>query len=341
MSANTLNWTYQAVKMRYKQIADKILHPHLKWVHFDGRRPWLDTKHPKIILTLQFFGKGVRDLNIAAHGRDGTALPCRIFGAGEPVAGRQDYEDRPIGLRSRVRLRVDFPAEGPVTLYETDTGTELLSLDPQIVYPAFLFDLVQELHGEFAPDILKNFVETGTLFGHTALHASYWFDTVTTIELASKLHAMARSTLAHRDNITCVRGNSAEALPRVIQKLDGPSVFFLDAHWSGDATVDWGSSPWGGYPVDTAQIEDTDLENADRQVPLMQELKTIATDHAAPAIVLIDDWAAIGQTDNGFKGEDWRNLDRRTLTGWMTEHPRTRRHFPLDAKRYVWVLNAS
>jgi len=325
--------------MRYKQIKKTILHSNLRWVHFHERRPWLDTKHPKAIMTLQFFGKGVREIEIGARDREGTDLSCKVFGSGAPVEGRQDYADKPAALRYRIRLRIDFPPEGPVILYDRTTGQPLLELLPQVIFPAFLFDLCQELRCEFSPDPLRNFVETGTLFGHTALHASYWFDTVTTIELSPELHGLARRTLVHRDNVNCIRGNSAQALPDVIAGLHGASVFFLDAHWSGDASVDWENSPWGGYPVDTARIEDSTLNDADQQVPLMDELTTIAERHAAPAVVLIDDWIAVGQSDIGFEGEDWRNLNIKTLTDWIASHPRTRRQFALDGKRYVWVLN--
>lgn len=327
--------------MRYKRIDLSKLAPVMRWADFEDRRPWFDAQNPDVTVTVMLFGKTVKDIKLEAVDRDGNALPLTDIGGAQIRPGRHDYAEAPAHLRRLHRLRITFPPQGGVTLRDGSTGQALLDLAPQVIFPAFLFDLLQELAPEFDANPLENFVETGTLFAHTALHASYWFKNVFTIELSKELHALAQKTLAHRPNTLCLHGNSGTELGPMIPKLKGASLFFLDAHWSGDASVDWESSAWAGYPVDTARIDNDALPEAERQVPLRHELDLIAQHHPAPAAILIDDWGAIGQTDNGFQGEDWRNLDAQAMLSWMDAHPRTRRHYALDARRRVWVLNAA
>lgn len=312
--------------------------PMVQWAVFAGRRPWLNMENPVSDLTLMLRGEGVGAVRPEATDRTGSSLEVTQLEGAEVPPGRAALKNLPPDQRRLLRLQIPFPGPHPVFLRDGVTGKPLLTLVPEIVHPGFLFSLLGEMRGSFAPEGFANFIETGTLFGHTTLHASYWFGQVHTIELSPELHALATRTLAHRDNIRCHHGNSGAVLPGLIPQLQGPSLFFLDAHWSGDSSVDWQQSAWGGYPVDTARIDDADLSEANRQVPLMQELEEIGTAHTARALVLIDDWEAVGQAGVGFPGEDWRNLDRDRILAWFDAHPRTAFHHQLDDKRYVWGL---
>ena len=249
-------------------------------------------------------------------------------------------------------MSFEFPGARPVRLIDRRDGTELAVLEPQIVYPEFVFALLQEMQARGFPTAgsdggsgggpdsgFTNFIETGTLFGHTTLHASYWFDRVFTIELSQDLHAQAQRHLAHRRNVTCLQGNSGDRLPEVIAQLKGPSMFFLDAHWSGDNSVDWENSKFGGYPVETARLDDPTLSEGERQVPLLHELEAIAADHTDAAMVLIDDWQNPGLKGASFVGEDWSHIDPDRLVAWMAGHARTADHFQASWNRYVWLLN--
>jgi hypothetical protein len=109
------------------------------------------------------------------------------------------------------------------------------------------------------------FVETGTLRGATAAWASQHFRRVWTIEASARLHVEAQQRHASRRNVEFVLGDSRRALPRVLGELDGPAIFWLDAHWSGRAT-----------------------HGTDDQCPLIEEIAEIdASPH--PAYLLIDD----------------------------------------------------
>ena len=77
---------------------------------------------------------------------------------------------------------------------------------------------------------LKNFVETGTQYGFTAGIAARLFEKVWTIELNKGKWQKAKESLAKYQNVTCLCGDSAEVLLKVVKVLKGPALFFLDAH---------------------------------------------------------------------------------------------------------------
>src|SRR5262245_37617037 len=82
----------------------------------------------------------------------------------------------------------------------------------------------------------RTFVEGGTFAGATARWASAHFESVITIEGHQKLYESARKTPADRPNVTCLLGDTVGVLPGVLSRLNGPSVFWLDSHWSGPGT---------------------------------------------------------------------------------------------------------
>lgn len=83
----------------------------------------------------------------------------------------------------------------------------------------------------------KTFVETGTYLGKTAKHMSAVFDRCHTIELSLGLYEAAKEALAPYENITLHQGDSATILPTILEKLDEPALFWLDAHYSAGPTA--------------------------------------------------------------------------------------------------------
>ena len=112
---------------------------------------------------------------------------------------------------------------------------------------------------------VETFIETGTFKGKTAVWASGLFRDVFTIENSKQLYESASGTLANYKNIHHIFGNSALELSKLISEINGPAIFWLDAHWCG----------WSTYG-------DTD------PCPLLKEIMIIQQselDH----IILIDD----------------------------------------------------
>lgn len=80
------------------------------------------------------------------------------------------------------------------------------------------------------------FVETGTFHGDTAAWAAGVFGRVVTIERDPDLHRDSAARLGGLANVECVQGDSRAELQRIAQTLETPTIFWLDAHWSGGRT---------------------------------------------------------------------------------------------------------
>lgn len=180
--------------------------------------------------------------------------------------------------------------------------------------PSFRIALLREhMTGPYAD--ISTIVETGTCRGVGTQQMAEHFERVYTIELDPALHAETQARLREEglDNITFIQGNSATELDRLVRSLDEPAVFFLDAHWSGDESVDWESSRWKGYGMDTAHAGSSGQPDSHEQVPLAEEFDAIARHFPHRAIIYVDDmdkfnWLGRGKKDGCFRGEDWSHL---------------------------------
>ena len=97
-------------------------------------------------------------------------------------------------------------------------------------------ELMREIASACAVEI---FVETGTYEGYTAAWAAENFRRVLTIELSEHFHRQARERFQSSEktkNIEFIFGDSRTQLARIIEELERPAIFWLDAHWSGGAT---------------------------------------------------------------------------------------------------------
>lgn len=121
----------------------------------------------------------------------------------------------------------------------------------------------------------KLFVETGTFTGATLdVIARIPGVVCHSIEIDPNYHERARQVLAGRDNIHLILGDSGAELAKLLERIDEPAVFWLDAHYSGGLT--------GRGALDT---------------PISAELDAILAHPIKRHIVLIDD-------ARDFQGED-------------------------------------
>jgi hypothetical protein len=84
---------------------------------------------------------------------------------------------------------------------------------------------------------LSVFIETGSYLGHTAEFMAPYVARCVTLELDSVLHKEAKARLAHLENVEALQGDSADVLASVLQTVDTPALFWLDAHYSGGRTA--------------------------------------------------------------------------------------------------------
>jgi len=138
---------------------------------------------------------------------------------------------------------------------------------------------------------LRVLVETGTYMGETAWALRRDFDRIETIELEPTLARLARIRFARVPNVHLNEGDSAAVLPRILEALGEPALFWLDAHPSTDRTA------------------------RDAPVPLRAELAAIAAHPVAGHVVLVDDLRDAGAL--GFPP-----LEEITLPGYRFEDVR-------------------
>lgn len=123
--------------------------------------------------------------------------------------------------------------------------------------------IVKEYRKRFA---LRVFVETGTFAGEMVNAMLGRFDRIYSIELDDTWYARAVTRFANRPEVTLLHGDSGARLGDVLDTLNEPALFWLDAHYSGPITA--------RGPLDS---------------PIGQELARIAAHPVRGHVVLIDD----------------------------------------------------
>lgn len=125
------------------------------------------------------------------------------------------------------------------------------------------------------------FVETGTYLGLTAAFLAVAYKIVHTIELDPVLYENAQRRLRSFPNVHCYHGDSATVLQQILPSINGPAVFWLDAHYTGGITT-----------------------RAAANTPVMGELMAILAHPIKTHLILIDDarWF-VGR--NGYPGLRW------------------------------------
>ena len=170
---------------------------------------------------------------------------------------------------------------------------------------------VQTFERSFKNEKLEDypyFVETGTHVGDTIFFMEKFFKHLHTIELQENLYNMTSKAYNDRDfaasvgwekdydllehnKIDFYLGDSADKIKDIIKKLDGNTVFFLDAHWSG-----------GDGMTKTAHKKD-------KETPLKEELEHINNKFKYKAIIIIDDCRLLGGKEYG----NWKNITHKSI----------------------------
>jgi hypothetical protein len=117
---------------------------------------------------------------------------------------------------------------------------------------------------------LRVLIETGTYMGETAWALRRDFSRIETIELEPTLARLARIRFRRTSNVHAHEGDSASVLPRILEVLTEPALFWLDAH------------------------PGTDRSARDAPIPLGAELAAIGRHPVGGHVVLIDDIQYLG-----------------------------------------------
>ncbi len=93
--------------------------------------------------------------------------------------------------------------------------------------------LVRKYATNYGAEIL---IETGTFRGDMVAAQKNVFRKIYSVEIDRALAEKAQRRFANQEHITIYHGNSAEVLPDILKQVDGVSLFWLDAHYSGGIT---------------------------------------------------------------------------------------------------------
>lgn len=132
---------------------------------------------------------------------------------------------------------------------------------------------------------IEEFVETGTYRGETTAWAAEHFARVTTIELSPKFHAAAVERFRAKPAVRVLNGSSAAVLREIARSLAGPTLFWLDAHWSG---------------LDTAGRE--------AECPLLEEIAAINAASGEHAVLVDDARLFCAPPPRPHRAADWPDL---------------------------------
>ncbi len=110
------------------------------------------------------------------------------------------------------------------------------------------------------------FVETGTYLGDMIAAMRRRFERLYSIELSPLYYDKAVARFAGNDRVRILHGDSAAELGRLVPQCDRPTLFWLDAHWSGGRTA-----------------------RAEIDTPILAELEAIFGGAKHDPVILVDD----------------------------------------------------
>ncbi len=110
------------------------------------------------------------------------------------------------------------------------------------------------------------FIETGTYYGGSIVAVNHLFKKIYSIELSKELFLLAVDKFKHNKKIFIIHGDSALELPKILNDIHEPVLFWLDGHYSGGETA-----------------------LGDKETPIMEELQIIFSRNNSKDVILIDD----------------------------------------------------
>lgn len=81
------------------------------------------------------------------------------------------------------------------------------------------------------------FVETGTYLGEMVEALKSRFREIYSVELSAELCERAQKLFANDPHVHIMQGDSSDVLPRILEKVSEPCLFWLDGHFSGGITA--------------------------------------------------------------------------------------------------------
>lgn len=118
---------------------------------------------------------------------------------------------------------------------------------------------------------LKILVETGTYYGDMVEAMRSIFDNIYSIELSYDLYEKSKKKFKGQKHIEIIYGDSGKELINVMSKIDRPTLFWLDGHYSAGVTA-----------------------RGDKDTPVYEELHHILNAPDRGHVIIIDDARCFG-----------------------------------------------
>lgn len=126
-------------------------------------------------------------------------------------------------------------------------------------------------------------IETGTLYGDMVAAMRKNFDSIFSFELSDKLFQMAVERFKNENNITIIHGDSGIELKKLMIRMNKPTLFWLDGHFSGGVTAK-GIKDTPIYEELTAILKS---DNANQSVIIIDDARCFGTDPSYPSIEVL------------------------------------------------------
>jgi len=117
----------------------------------------------------------------------------------------------------------------------------------------------------------KNFVETGTFTGDTVRFMQNRFKNIYSIEIQPELAMLSKDRFRSDSSVKIIEGDSATFLGEILEDLTGPTLFWLDGHYSAGITG-----------------------RGSKDCPIYEELSCIAARPPSHFSIIIDDLRCFG-----------------------------------------------
>lgn len=118
---------------------------------------------------------------------------------------------------------------------------------------------------------LKTLVETGTYYGDMVAALIHDFDKIYSIELGEDLHRQAVARFAGQGSVELIKGDSGRAIKDLLPRINSPSLFWLDGHYSAGVTA-----------------------RGEKDTPVMEELSHIFDSAEIGHVIVVDDARCFG-----------------------------------------------
>jgi len=155
--------------------------PLLQWIEFRGGHHWLRRSEKDCEFTVGLASEvyDVFEDGIILRDTVGNQFETEITQTLAPE-GFSDFGFLPESKKRILNVKVHLGNETldrlPLHFFSPTLDkkeTHIFTIEPSILYPTFLFDAVQN-YGHLVAKHFVNFVETGSLYGHTTIHAAHY-----------------------------------------------------------------------------------------------------------------------------------------------------------------------